>query len=158
MIIGHYLMVKLGLTDKFKHKVLQWDGATVYMKELRGLIGKSDLTKHDMHEVVMQNEEPDSTREATEKMIKTLDINYAKEELKQASDNATQLNAEEITQLLSLLDESEELFDINLGYWATDPVDLDLKPCYKPFNSRYYPFLIINKETFRKELKRIVEI
>ena len=53
MIIGRELMVKLGLTKKIKHQVLQWDGATVYMKEPSGLLGKYDLTKRDMCEVVM---------------------------------------------------------------------------------------------------------
>ena len=65
IIIGRDLMVQLGLTDDFKHQFLQWDGNTVHMKEPRSLLGKSDLTKCKMHEVVMQTAEPDSTREAT---------------------------------------------------------------------------------------------
>ena len=32
MIFGHDLMVQLGISDDFKHQVLQWDGATVPMK------------------------------------------------------------------------------------------------------------------------------
>ena len=32
MIICCDMMVQIGLTSKFKHKVLQWDGATVHMK------------------------------------------------------------------------------------------------------------------------------
>ena len=31
-IIGHNLMVKIGLYDDFKIQVLQWDGVTVYIK------------------------------------------------------------------------------------------------------------------------------
>ena len=50
------------------------------------------------------------------------------------------------------------MFDGTLGYWATEPVNLELKPDSKPFNSRYYLVPRINKETFRKELKRLVEI
>ena len=45
MIIGHDLMVHLVLTADFRHQVLQWDGATVPMKEPSGLLGKSDLSK-----------------------------------------------------------------------------------------------------------------
>ena len=58
-VIGYYLticrdlMVHLGLTADFKRQVLQWDGATVHMKESRNLIGQSDLTKREMREVVM---------------------------------------------------------------------------------------------------------
>ena len=68
------------------------------------------------------------------------------------------MNAEERTLLLSLLGDFDDLFDENLGYWVTEPVDLELNPYSKPFNSTYYPIPIINKEKFRKELKCIVEI
>ena len=52
----------------------------------------------------------------------------------------------------------EELFDGTLGDWATEPVDLELNLDSKPLNSRYYPVPRINKEFFRKELKRLVDI
>ena len=61
MIIGSDLMVQLGLTADFKIQVLQWDDTTVHMKESSNLLGKSNLTKHEMREVVMQTAEPAST-------------------------------------------------------------------------------------------------
>ena len=66
MIIGVGLLVQLALLDEFKHQVLHWDGVTVTLKEPRSMLGKSDLTSRDMREVVMQTEDPVSTREATE--------------------------------------------------------------------------------------------
>ena len=93
MIICRDLMVQLGLTTKFKRQVIQWDGAIVYMKESRNLLGKSNLTKREMGEVVMQTEEPDSTQESTERMIKILDSTYAKVCLEQVV-NASQMNSE----------------------------------------------------------------
>ena len=87
-------MAQLGLKANFKHKVLQWDDNTVSMKKTSGLLGKSNLTKRNMREVVMQNSEPASIREATQRMVKIIDITYAKVDLKQVADNATQLNAE----------------------------------------------------------------
>ena len=42
----------------------------------------------------MQTAEPDFTREATEEKIKILDSTYANADLKQVSDNATQMNSE----------------------------------------------------------------
>ena len=68
------------------------------------------------------------------------------------------MKTEEINMLLSFLEDFEELFDGTLGYWVTEPVDLELNPYYKPFNSRHYTVPRINKETFRKELKHLVEI
>ena len=78
MIIGHYLMVHLGLTADFKRQVLQWDRAIVYMKETSSLLGQSDLTKSETREVVMRTVEPDSTQEATNRMVKILGSTYAK--------------------------------------------------------------------------------
>ena len=66
------------------------------------------------------------------------------------------MNAEEITLLLSLLEYFEDLFDGTLVNWSTEPVNLELNPNSKPFNIRYYPVPRINKEIFRKELKRLL--
>ena len=70
--------------------------------------------------------------------------------LNQVADNATQLNAEERTQLLSLLKYFEDLFGVTLGDWATEPVNLELKPGSKPFVGRYYPVPRINRGGFAK--------
>ena len=40
MIIGHDLMIKLGLSADFKDKFLHWDDVKLTMKEPRCLIGK----------------------------------------------------------------------------------------------------------------------
>ena len=53
MIIGHDLMLQTGIMAKFKRQALQWDGATVHMKEPSSLLCQSDLTKRKMREVVM---------------------------------------------------------------------------------------------------------
>ena len=50
------------------------------------------------------------------------------------------------------------MFGGTLGDWETEPIDLELKPGSKPFNRKYYPVPIINKENFCKYLKRLVGI
>ena len=82
----------------------------------------------------MQTKEPDSRREATERLVKILDSTYAKTELKQVYDDATHMNAEERTQLLRLHKYFEEFLNGSLVYWETQPADLELKPGSKPFN------------------------
>ena len=62
MIIGHDLMVNLGLTANFKCEFLQWDGTNIHMKDSRNLLGQSDLNKREMREMVMQTAEPASKR------------------------------------------------------------------------------------------------
>ena len=76
----------------------------------------------------------------------------------QVANNSTHLNAEERTQLLMPLKDFKDLFYGTLGDWYTDPVNIELKIGYKPFNSKYYPVPRINKETFFKDLKRSVKI
>ena len=85
-----------------------------------------------------------------------LNSTYAKAYLKQIVDNSSQLNDEGRTLLLSFLEDFEEFFDVTLGDWDTEPVNLEPNPDSKPFNSRYYLVPRINKEIFRKEIKRLV--
>ena len=59
---------------------------------------------------------------------------------------------------LYFIEDFEDLFDGTLGDWSTESVDLELNPYSRQFNSRYYPVPRINKEIFRNELKRLVEI
>ena len=77
--------------------------------------------------------------------MKIIDSTYVKVDLKQVDKKETHLNAKERTMLLKLLEDSGDLFAVTLGDWATEPVDLDLKPDSKPFNSRYYPVPRINR-------------
>ena len=44
MIVGHDLMVQLGLKDDFIHQILEWDETVVPMKEPVNLVGQLDLT------------------------------------------------------------------------------------------------------------------
>ena len=80
-----------------------------------------------------------------------------KEDLKQVANNSTHLISEERNQLIRLFEEFEDLFDGTLGDWDIEPVNLEINPGSKPFNSKYYPWIKINKEIFCKELIFLVE-
>ena len=58
----------------------------------------------------MQTAEPASNQAATEQMVKILYSTYVKAYLKQVSDNASHVNSEVKTLLLSLLEDFEEFF------------------------------------------------
>ena len=58
------------------------------MKEPIIFLVKPDLTQRDMQEVVMNTEEPYSTREATKRFVKILDSTYAKADLDEAAASA----------------------------------------------------------------------
>ena len=97
----------------------------------------------------MQTAAPVSTMEATQRCVKILYSTYAKEDLEQVAANETYLNTEERNQLLSLLKDFGELFGGTLGDWDIDLAKIELNPNYKPFNCKYYPVPIINKDTFK---------
>ena len=61
-------------------------------------------------------------------------------------------------RLLDLLKAFDDLFDGTLGQWNTGPVKIELKPNAKPKGARWHPVPHINKDTFCKELMRLVEI
>ena len=111
-----------------------------------------------MRGLVMQTSEPASTRKSTELMIKILNCTYLKAGLNQVANNATQMNAEEITLLLSILEDFKEFFGGTLGDYATDLVNLEKKTGSKLFNSRYYLVPVVKKETFCKELDNTSKI
>ena len=98
-----------------------------------------------MCEIVIQTTEPVSTIEANEVLVKILDSTYSKADLKQVSDNTTHINAKERTQILRLVGDFKEFFYGTLGNWDTKPVNLELNPGSKPFNSKYYLLPILNK-------------
>ena len=120
---------------------------------------KPHFSYAEIHEIIKQTAEQLATQEAsTERAIKILDSNYKAADLDKIANNAEQLNDEQRAKLLVLLKDFEDVFDGTLGKWKTDPVDIELKPDAKPVNSRYYPVPRINKETFKKELLRLVDI
>ena len=51
MIIGHDLVVQLGLKTKFGSQIMEWDDMFVTMKEPGNFLGKSNLTQQDTREV-----------------------------------------------------------------------------------------------------------
>ena len=152
MIIGSDLMVKLGLSADFKCRLLQWDGATVPLKEPRGLLGKSDINTSEMRELVMQTVEPVSTIKATEIWVKIINITYAKSDLKKVDNNATQMNAKERTQLIRLPEHFEALFDGTLGYWDTETVNLELTQIINRLIVNIINYLELTGKTFANSL------
>ena len=91
-------------------------------------------------------------------MVKILDSTYAKSYLEQVAAKAAQMNAEEGTRLLRILQYFDNLFGVTLRDWDIDTVNIESNPDYKLFNCKYYKLPIINKENFLKELQRLVKI
>ena len=73
------------------------------MKEPVNFIGQPNLTKCEMRNMVMKTEEPDSTREATIRVVKIIEIIYAKADLDKVAAVAVHLDNNQHNMLLSIL-------------------------------------------------------
>ena len=93
MIIVCELMVQLFLKANFGLQILKWDETIIPKKNLGKFLGKTNLTQHEMQEVVMQTAETYSTREDTERIVKILVGTYSKSDLDEVALDAFQLDA-----------------------------------------------------------------
>ena len=90
-----------------------------------------------MHKVVIHNIDTESARKYNKTISTIISSTYSKACLEQVAANAVQLNSDEIIKIPVLLNEFEDLFDATLVKYETEPVDLELNPVYKPFDSKY---------------------
>jgi hypothetical protein len=157
VVFGRDLLHILGINDDFETASIRWKDATVPMKPPNFRTDVRNRRK-GLKATFTQTVEPKATKEATERIVKILDSNYEAANLHDVAANAHSLNAQQKNQLLSLLEDFEDIFDGTLGHWQTKPVEIELKPGAKPYSGRYYPVPKINKETFKRELLRLVNI
>jgi hypothetical protein len=86
--------------------------------------------------VITRSEEPKVTVEATDRIVKILDSDCHKADLRKVVAKATQLNKRQQLNLLRLLQKYKALFDGTLvGKWNTDPVNIELQEDAQPVSS-----------------------
>ena len=157
MIIGQDLMTSLGIDISFTRKVVTWEGTEIPMRDFNHL-KKWRLSKYEMKTIIQSSSEPLVTEHATKRMIKILDSDYRKANLKTVVAGAKHLTQQEKEQLYQLLLKYESIFDGTLGEWTTDPLDFELAEGYTPHSQRHYPVPRLYRETFKKELDRLVKL
>ena len=114
LIIGRDLMLELGLDISFENKTIMWEGTTIPMRDFN-MLRKWNLFKYEMRIIIQEMNEPIVAQEATDQMIKILDSNYRKANIKKVIAGAKHLNDKERTKLYALLIKYEDLFDGTLG-------------------------------------------
>ena len=60
------------------------------------------------------------------------------------------------SDLLKLLHKFEELFDVTLGPWKTDPVGFELKENMNPICSQPHPVPKVHEKMFKKDVVCLV--
>ena len=157
MILGRDIMTQLGINLSFDKSVIQWEGTEIPMRDYRKL-KRWTLSKYEIKAIIQSSNEPLVTEQATQRMIKILDSNYRKANLKAVAAGAKHLTQPERDKLYHLLLKYEHIFDGILGAWQTEPVDFELKEGSTPHSQRHYPVPHLYKETFKKELEKLVKL
>jgi hypothetical protein len=103
--------------------------------------------------------EPQSTQDATKRVLQILDAKYQKADLQLiVRDNCKHLSATQQKKLLQLLKKYKLLFDGTLGDWKTKPVLFQLKEGVSPHHGRAFPLPKVHKETIIKEIERLCQL
>ena len=150
-------MSVLKLDILFSKNVVSWEGIEIPMVDFRQL-SKYKFTKKEFKAFISNTSEPVVTEAATKRVIKILDAQYEAADLRQVSLKATHLNTQQRESLYQLLIKYKDIFDGSLGEWRTEPVDFELKEGAEPHSQRHYPIPHVHKETFKKELKRLIKL
>ena len=154
MIVGRDLMTSIGIQIDFQNKMLRWDGVELEMRDF----SSTTPTRKEIKATLQKAAEPVVTKEATSRLVKILDSTYEKADLRQVVEQAAHINSQQKEMLYQLLVKYEKIFDGELSEWDTEPVDFEFIEGAKPHCQRHFPVPHIHKETFKKELMRLVEI
>ena len=94
MVIGRDIMAELGIDLSFNKKTMIWEGIEIPMRDFNKL-RKYQLNKKELQAFISESKEPVVTQKATDRIIKILDANYKKADLRQVANKATHLTSRE---------------------------------------------------------------
>jgi len=163
LILGSNTMKELGIVLDFQIKEITLDEISLPMRDIKNQRTRAEAAKAwTMNNSIYQSmsKEPQSTLETTKCLIKILDANYEKANLRAITeqDCLNHLSATEKNKLLKLLQEFEELFNGTLGDWDCNPVLLQLKEEAQPYHGRLFPIPKKHVETLKKEIQRLCNL
>ena len=87
-----------------------------------------------------------------------LDAKYEKADITEVVAKQRHLNTGQRNDLYKVLKEHESLFDGTLGVCPHKQFRIELEPNHTPVHARHYPVPRVHLETFRKELRHLVDI
>ncbi|HEY9708671.1 MAG TPA: reverse transcriptase family protein, partial [Oculatellaceae cyanobacterium] len=151
MIIGRDLLGELGIDICFSTNTIQWRGVSVPMRDYGDL-----RSRHAVHLIYLENFESEMAQAMSSRVNRILDAKYEKADLVQLSQNCTHLSEQQQTQLLTLLQKYEDLFDGTLGEWKGTDIDIELQPNAKPYHAAPFPVPQVYEATLKKEVDRLV--
>ena len=152
-------MKQLGIVLDFRTKEITLDEISLAMRDINKLSTRAQIEKSwSLNNSIFQEntKEPQSTLEATKRLIQILDAKYEKANLRTITENCTHLSDPDKQKLLELLQGFEELFDGTLGDWDCEPVSLQLREGAKPYHGRPFPIPKKQMDITKKKSKDYV--
>ena len=168
MILGVDTLRKFGVILNFAESTITIDHHEITMRPLdafssvetrRHVLKRENRITHQVTSFPKAQPDPVVVAEATDRTLGILDAKYEKADLpKVIRENCSHLSSVQRANLLKLLQKYEELFDGSLGDFQTDPVSFDMNLGAKPYHGRAFPVPHTQKEVFKKEVERLVEL
>ncbi len=157
IIIGVKTMKEYGIILNFIDKMITVDEVKLPMRKIDYLQGSSTIRALRLnHSLAM---EPQSTQDATKRVMWILDAKYQKADLQAiVKDKCKHLSADQQKKLLQLLTKYELLFDGTLGDWKTKPVSFQSKEGVSPYHGWVFPVPKVHKETIIKKVERLCQL
>jgi len=168
VILGVDTLRKFGVILNFAESTITIDHHEITMRPLdafssvetrRHVLKRENRITHQVTSFPKAQPDPVVVAEATDRTLGILDAKYEKADLpKVIRENCSHLSSVQRANLLKLLQKYEELFDGSLGDFQTDPVSFDMNLGAKPYHGRAFPVPHTQKEVFKKEVERLVEL
>jgi hypothetical protein len=150
MIIGQYLIQRLGLEIKGNNLLVKWDDDVIPWHDMDSTI-KDAYFAEDIY-----SNKP--VEQEIQQKTDILDAKYKKANLKKVVDAAMHLSNKECNDLYNLLKKHEDLFDGMLGTFTRKPYNIKLKDNMELFHTRPFPVPRIYKFTFKSELDQLCSL
>ncbi len=157
LIIGKQTLHDIGAVLDFKERTITIDEILLPVRNINNLQLKPSISRVLKLDSSFA-QEPESTCNATKRIVEILGAKYDKADLPSiVKNNCTHLSIH-CNSLLAFLLRFKELFDGMLGDWKLPPVSFELKEGAKPYHGSPYPIPKIHKATLTKEIDHLVLI
>ena len=163
IILGRDALRSFGVTLDFDQQAMTVDGVCRSMREYpRDLYG-DDIAPTDilLQELMDEEEFNDGLWFADDPDDSFVQINESKYDgatPKEIADQCTHLTPAQRLDLERLFAKFEKLFDGKLRKFTDEKIHLDIDSSVRPHRSRAYPVPVSQRELFKQELERLVEI
>ena len=161
LVLGSNTMRELGIVLDFWTKEITLGNIPLSMRDINKLNTRAQMEKSWMMNSSIYQEtskEPQSTLEATKRLLQILDDNYEKALRDVVENNCIYLSVPEQSSLLKPLQDCEEIFDWTLGVWNCELVSLPLQEGAQSYHR--WLFLIPKKQldVTKKEIQRLCNL